>query len=306
MMGRTYTLQKNRAQPVLKWVGGKGQLLSQLTKLTPHEFAAYHEPFVGGGALFFELAAQGKIRKAYLSDINQSLIDVYIAVRDYVDDVISILKNHRYEENYFYAVRSLDPQKLSCPERAARIIFLNKTCFNGLYRENLSGEFNVPFGRYKNPTICDEPNLRAASEILQIAQIECRHYSVVLDRVQSDDFVYFDPPYYPISLTSNFTSYSRGGFSEFDQIQLKSVFEDLQKRGVASLLSNSDTPFIRNLYSEFSKTKVFASRTINSKISSRGKVAELIVRNYASVKSLQSAFLEKKAKYSCELSLQPV
>jgi len=282
---------------VLKWVGGKGQLLPELTKLVPANFDAYHEPFVGGGALFFELAVQGKITTAYLSDINYSLIDVYTGLRDCVDDVIKTLKRHRHDEDYYYKIRALQPDKLSLPERAARVIYLNKTCYNGLYRENRSGEFNVPFGRYKNPTICDEPNLRAVSRILQSVCIERRHFSSVLDVAQLSDFVYFDPPYHPISSTANFTSYDRNGFGEEDQIQLRDIFSELTLKGVKAMLSNSDTPFIRKLYTNFSISRIYASRAINSKADSRGKVAEVIVCNFDAMEMTQRALLNKRTAY---------
>lgn len=165
-MRSLYAISNVRAQPILKWAGGKSQLLAQLTRHVPVDFEFYHEPFVGGGALFFELVAQGRIRSACLSDINASLIGVYMAVRDCVDDVIYALRQHHYDEERFYAVRAMKTERLSLAERAARIIFLNKTCYNGLYRENLAGEFNVPFGRYKNPTRqrCSRPPARPARE----------------------------------------------------------------------------------------------------------------------------------------------
>ncbi len=290
-------LQTQKARPVLKWVGGKGQLLPQLTKRVPASFGAYHEPFVGGGALFFELATQGKITTAYLSDINPSLIDVYTALRDCVDDVIKILKRHRHDEDYFYQIRSLQPDKLSLPERAARVIYLNKTCYNGLYRENRAGEFNVPFGRYKNPAICDEPNLRAVSRILQPVCIARCHFASVLEVAQPGDFVYFDPPYHPVSTTANFTSYDRNGFGEKDQIQLRDIFSELTRKGVKAMLSNSETPFIRKLYADYAISRVYASRAVNSKADSRGKVAEVIVCNYDPIEMTQRALLEKRAVY---------
>lgn len=268
-------------RPVLKWAGGKGRLLPQLLKHLPADFSAYHEPFVGGGALFFELVAQARIRQAFLSDINSSLIDVYLGLRDYPDVVIDALKHHVHEHDYYYFVRALDPQGLTLPERAARIIYLNKTCYNGLFRENRAGQFNVPFGRYRNPTICDEPNLRAASRALQGVDIARRHFATVLDVAKPGDFVYFDPPYHPVSATANFTAYDRNGFGPDDQRQLRDVFAVLAERGVAALLSNSDTPFVRELYAGFPIETVYAARAVNSKGNGRGKVAEVIVRNWS-------------------------
>lgn len=290
--------QTQKVRPVLKWVGGKGQLLPELTKRVPVSFNGYHEPFVGGGALFFELASQGKNMTAYLSDINPSLIDVYIALRDCVEEVIAILKQHSHDEDYYYKIRALRPDKLSLSERAARIIYLNKTCYNGLYRENRAGEFNVPFGRYKNPTICDEPNLRAVSHVLQSVKIERRHFSSVLEVAQPGDFVYFDPPYHPVSSTANFTSYDRNGFDDRDQFQLRDVFAELTHKGIKAMLSNSDTPFIRKLYKGHTVSRVYATRAINSKADSRGKVAEVIVCNYDPREATQPALLTKLATHN--------
>ncbi len=271
-----------QARPFLKWAGGKGQLLPELTARLPQTFAAYHEPFVGSGALFFELASRGTLTRVYLSDVNQSLIDAYLAVRDEVDQVIRLLQAHRngHSREYYYTVRALDPARLPPAERAARVIYLNKTCYNGLYRENRRGQFNVPFGRYTNPTICDEDNLRAASCALQRVDIAQGSYASVIDRARPGDFVYFDPPYHPLSATSSFTAYDRNGFTEDDQRRLRDVFADLTRRGVYAMLSNSDTPLIRKLYADFNVDRVYASRSINSKGSRRGKIAELIVRSY--------------------------
>ncbi|MCC6612516.1 MAG: DNA adenine methylase [Anaerolineae bacterium] len=268
------------ARPVLKWAGGKGRLLPELLGRLPSAFGAYHEPFVGGGALFFKLASQERLDDAFFSDINPALIEVYIALRDCVQDVIDILGQHYYDEDYYYEIRALDPATLSLAERAARIIFLNKTCYNGLYRENSSGQFNVPFGRYKNPKICDEPNLRAASSALQRVDLERRHFSTVLDSAQPGDFVYFDPPYQPLSSTSNFTAYSKDGFSEQDQVKLRDVFAELTRRGVRAMLSNSSAPLIYELYSPYAVHTVYAARAINSRAAARGKIAEVIVCNY--------------------------
>jgi DNA adenine methylase len=270
----------NVARPVLKWAGGKSQLLPELTQRIPSEFSAYHEPFAGGAALFFELANQGRLSDSYLSDINFALIDVYVALRDCVDDVIAILKKHVHSEDHYYSVRATKPEALSLPERAARIIYLNKTCYNGLYRENRSGQINVPFGRYKNPTICDEPNLRAAAKAFQGCHLDSRHFSTVLTTARAGDFVYFDPPYHPISTTSNFTSYAKSGFDLEDQTDLRDVFSELTRRGIKAMLSNSNTPRVQELYAEYRVELVLASRMINSKATSRGKILEVIVTNY--------------------------
>lgn len=269
----------NRARPVLKWAGGKGQLLPALLARLPESFAAYHEPFVGGGALFFALASQGRIGPAFLSDANPSLIDVYLGLQTDVEAVIAVLRQHVYDREHYYAVRAQAPADLSLPERAARIIYLNKTCYNGLYRENRAGQFNVPFGRYVNPTICDEPNLRAAAAVLRGVDIACRPFTTVLDAARPGDLVYFDPPYDPLSPTANFTGYDRRGFGPDDQRRLRDVFAELGQRGVSAVLSNSDTPFVRELYAGLAMEQVFVARAVNSRANGRGKVAEVIVRN---------------------------
>jgi DNA adenine methylase len=274
----TASMTSTRAKPFMKWAGGKGQLLQQLLSRMPESFGSYFEPFVGGGALFFGLSSLGMLKDTYLTDVNEPLIETYKAVRDNVDEVIRNLKTHRNEEDYYYGVRTTAPRK---PEtRAARLIYLNKTCFNGLYRTNLQGRFNVPFGHYKKPNFCNEDNLRAASAALQDAQIECLEYSDAVRRASEGDFVYFDPPYQPLTKTSSFTTYSRNGFKEEDQERLSETFRDLAGRGVYVMLSNSDTPLIRKLYKDFKPERVYASRSINSKGNKRGKISELVVRSY--------------------------
>ena len=255
-------------------------MLPELLARLPQTFEAYHEPFVGGGALFFALGGAGRLGRVYLSDANAALIDVYLALRDHVAGVIAALQAHHYDRDHYYAVRAQRPDDLSLPERAARIIYLNKTCYNGLYRENRAGQFNVPFGRYKNPTICDEPNLRAVSAALQGVDIARRRFDTVLDYAKEGDFVYFDPPYVPLSPTANFTTYDRAGFGPADQTQLRDVFAELARRGVRALLSNSDTPFVRELYAGFRVEQLFAARAVNSRANGRGKVAEVVVLNY--------------------------
>lgn len=268
------------ARPFLKWAGGKSQLLADILDRFPSSFGTYHEPFVGSGALFFRLACEGRLKKVSLSDINRNLIDTWTALRDDVEVVISYLLDHINDPDWFYRVRSQDPAQLVPAERAARMIYLNKTCFNGLYRENRAGHFNVPFGRYSNPNICDADNLRAVSRLLKPVDITCRPYDLVLERAKAGDLVYFDPPYHPISATSSFTGYDRHGFGIEDQKRLRDTFTELSNRGVHVLLSNSDTPAIRELYSNFKIDQVFATRAINSKADKRGKVAEVIVRSF--------------------------
>jgi DNA adenine methylase len=268
------------ARPFLKWAGGKAQLLPDLLARVPKKFTAYHEPFIGGGALFFALTAGDRLRGgASLSDVNANLVEVWVAIRDDVEAVIAALAPRVNTEEHFYAVRALDPGALTLAERAARILYLNKTGFNGLYRENSSGRFNVPFGRYANPNLCDAVNLRAVARALAGVSIEPRDFRSVLERAEPGDFVYFDPPYVPVSATSYFTAYSRGGgFGPAEQTALRDVFAQLAGRGVHVLLSNSDVPFVRELYAGFRIETVWARRNINSNPDARGAVAEVLVR----------------------------
>jgi len=267
------TATKTRAKPFLKWVGGKTQLLPHILDLFPKNFNRYHEPFVGGGAVFFSLEP----KKAILSDVNPDLIGAYQMIRDDVDSVIEELKQHRAEEAYYYSVRETDVAELSAAEAAARIIYLNKTCFNGLYRVNRRGKFNVPFGKYVNPTICNEANLRAVSEALQGVDIRLQSVFELNSRVKKNDLVYFDPPYVPLSPTASFTSYTKQGFGEHQQRELAELFGKLANKGAHCFLSNSDTPLVRELYKDFRIKKVYARRAINSRADRRGPVGEVIV-----------------------------
>jgi DNA adenine methylase len=266
-------------RPILKWVGGKAQLLEQMRPLFPEKWGRYFEPFVGGAAVFFDLRARDAEMPAVLSDVNAELVGLYVAVRDDVDSVIAELRKHVYESDHYYAVRAQDPAKLSPAKRAARTIFLNKTGYNGLYRVNKSGTFNVPFGRMTNPLICDAPNLKACARALAGVTIEHRDYTAVLDHAKKGDFVYFDPPYVPVSATSDFTAYVPGGFGEEAQRRLADVFAKLARRRVHVMLSNSDTPLVRKLYADFDVQVVYASRSVNSNIARRGKVGEVVVRS---------------------------
>jgi DNA adenine methylase len=263
-------------KPFLKWAGGKTQLIGQFSPLIPRKFGRYYEPFVGGGAVFFAL----RPRNALLSDVNGELIDCYQAIRDNVDAVIAALKQHRYDKDYFYQIRSLAPSTLTLPERAARTIFLNRTGFNGLYRVNSRGQFNVPFGRYANPTICDERNLRACSLALKGARLTVEDFEQAVCAADHGDFVYFDPPYVPVSDTSYFTSYTPGGFGWNEQQRLASVFAKLAERGIRVMLSNSDVPALRELYAGFRIDRVEATRSINCDSRRRGKIGEVVVRSY--------------------------
>ncbi len=270
-------------RPFLKWAGGKAQLLSKLLEKMPEEFNAYHEPFMGGAAMFFALYRQGLVkgRQVYLSDANKELVDTFKAVRSRINMLISKLRTHHYDKDYYYEVRSQDPDSMPLYEKAARMIFLNRTGFNGLYRVNSKGKFNVPFGRYKNPTICDEPNLRAVSRALKGVFISSGSFEKVLNRANPGDLVYFDPPYVPVSSTAYFTAYSSTGFGQQDQTRLAQVFSALSGRGVQVMLSNSDTPLVRKLYADFHIQRVLATRLVNSRSDRRGPVYEVIVRNFS-------------------------
>ncbi len=277
---------KEKPKPFIKWVGGKRQLLKQFLELKlypPEKFnietGKYFEPFVGGGAVFFDLLPE----QATLSDLNKELIITYNVIKNDVEKLIKSLKKHKTNKEYFLKVRAQNPNKLGDVEVASRFIFLNRTCFNGLYRVNSKGEFNVPFGKYTNPLICDEENLRKASKSLQEVKIKHQDYKEVLKTAKRGDFVYFDPPYYPINKTSSFTSYTAKSFLEKEQIELRDTFLELNKRGCFVMLSNSDTPFINKIYSGFKGvriTKIEASRLVNSKSSGRGKITEVLITNY--------------------------
>lgn len=261
-------------RPFLKWAGGKGQLIQQYIPHFPRHFSTYYEPFLGGGAIFFYLQPG----RSYLMDINPELVNVFCCVRDNVEALIHLLKQHRdrHCSDYYYQIRSSIGG--SNVERAARLIYLNKTCFNGLYRENSKGLFNVPIGRYKNPAVCDPELLRASSWALKNATIEVQPFETVLDYATgSKDFVYFDPPYHPISATSKFTAYNRFSFSPEDHIRLRDTFRILAERGVQVMLSNSDCPFVRDLYKDFVIHTIYASRSINSNAEKRGKITELLI-----------------------------
>jgi DNA adenine methylase len=268
-----------KPKPFVKWAGGKRQLIKILTNNLPPSYNRYIEPFVGGGALLFEVLPY----KAIINDINTELINAYTVIKDDIDALIEDLKKHKNEEEYYYKIRSLDPEKLSAVERASRFIYLNKTCFNGLYRENSKGKFNVPFGKYKNPKILDEENLRVVSEYLNTAEISILNldYKEVCKLAKKGDFVYLDPPYYPISKSSSFTKYHKLDFTERDQMELTEVFRELDRKGCYVMLSNSNTKFIKELYKEYEIWEVSANRFINCKGDKREKVnVEVLIKNY--------------------------
>ena len=271
---------QNKTYPIVKWVGGKRQLMFELLKNMPANYNRYFEPFIGGGALFFEL--QPEI--AYISDMNEELINLYSVVRDDVDGLIEDLEKHEVSKEYFLNIRNIDRtemiSKLSNIERASRFIYLNRTCFNGLYRVNSQGQFNVPFGNYSNPRIIDENNLKNCSELLKNTEIKVADFSEILTKVQKGDFVYFDPPYVPLNDTSSFTSYTKAGFDIDMQFKLRDVCDELDSMGVKFMLSNSDTKLVNELYSNYEIKKVFATRAVNANADGRGKITEVLVRNY--------------------------
>lgn len=275
------------ARPFLKWAGGKTQLLPQLRVAAPRRIDTYYEPFLGGGALFFALQAEQRFKRAVLSDSNAELINAYQQVRDQIDDLINALTVHRQKyitadadarKAYYYRIRAKRP---TCPVgRAARLIFLNKTCFNGLYRVNSSGRFNVPHGRYANPAICDEDGLRAASQALQNVDLLNADFAEAVKTAGPGDFVYCDPPYVPLSQTASFTAYTAADFGSAEQSRLASTAEALRARGAALLLSNSGHPDVAQLYQDggFQLETVEAARAINSNGGARGAVAEYLIR----------------------------
>lgn len=279
-------MKKNKLiAPVVKWVGGKRQLIDELKPLLPKKITSYCEPFVGGGAMLFHLQPD----KAYINDINGDLMQIYAVIRDNVNELIELLVEYKNKNNaeFFYTLRDLDRDKkkffsMSAVERAARMIYLNKTCYNGLYRVNNAGEFNSPFGNYRNPNIVNEPTLRAVSVYFNSADVilSDTDYRETLRHLHRGTFVYFDPPYDPISSTSNFTGYTKSGFNREDQIALRECCDELDSRGIKFMLSNSATEFIYEQYNGYNIATVQAKRFINSVASKRGNVNEVVVRNY--------------------------
>lgn len=270
-------------KPVIKWVGGKTQLLDELIKRIPKEYNTYFEAFLGGGALLFAITP----KKAKINDFNAELVNLYNTIRCKADDLIKELKSGLYDnsEDSFYKIRNLDRNSvefdsLSDVIKASRTIYLNKTCYNGLYRVNSKGEFNTPFGRYKNPLICDEENIRNVSKYLKTVSIFNLDFEEFLKKAKAGDFVYLDPPYDVVSKTASFTAYNKAGFSRDEQIRLKEACDKLTSKGVKWMLSNSATPFILELYKDYNIDIVYAKRCINSKGDKRGNVEEVLVRNY--------------------------
>jgi DNA adenine methylase len=275
-----------QSKPFLKWPGGKGKLLKKILPLVPEFTGTYHEPFIGGGAVFFALASLGKIHKAELSDKSLLLMNTYWGVAKDPEGVIKLLESCENTSDFYYAARAQLNQLLDGPldpvELAALIIYLNKTCFNGLFRVNKKkGHFNAAYGKYKNPKFLDPENIRAVSESLKLATIRvCSFTDGVLDRAVPGDFVYFDPPYVPTSEDSDFTEYTADGFTLADHTTLRDTYKALTEKGVKVLLSNADVPLVRELYKDYKIESIQANRVINVKADKRGKVPEVLVLNY--------------------------
>jgi DNA adenine methylase len=269
------------ARPIVKWAGGKTKLLEELRRRVPSQVRTYAEPFAGGAALFFALESEGsRIERAILADKNEDLMALYRAVKSHVDGLIEALRGYRYDEDEYYRVRALEVTGMSDTERGARLLYLNRTCFNGLWRVNKSGRFNVPFGKYVNPRILDEDGLRAASRALAKADLVTADFTDVTSSLGPGDFAYFDPPYVPVSKSASFTAYATGGFGPDDQARLVTELARLRDAGVAAVLSNADTPATRELYKAFAMHRVTAPRAINSHAAGRGPAGELIVTSW--------------------------
>lgn len=285
-MSETFTQTQTKIYPFTKWTGGKRQLLSQLLELMPLEFDTYYEPFVGGGALFFELAHH----KAVINDLNTDLINAYTSIRDNVDELITLLETHKLynSKDYYYGIRSVDRDgridTMTEVQRAARILYMLRVNFNGLYRVNSKNEFNTPYGRYKNPKIVDAPNLLNISNYLNNNDITILNtdFAEAVKDAKKGDFVYIDPPYAPVTVSASFTSYTADGFNLDEQERLRDLFVELDRSGVYVMLSNSDVPIIHELYKDYADTThiVQAKRNINSKGDGRGAVNEVIITNY--------------------------
>lgn len=294
-----------KVKPFLKWAGGKGQLLAEIEKYYPfanRNITKYAEPFVGGGAVLFDILSKYDLKEVYISDINAELINTYCVIREDIDELISmlmILQNEfvpmdtKHRKAYYLAKRThfndlkVNGHKDANIEKAALMIFLNKTCFNGLFRVNKKGLFNVPMGAYKKPMICDEDNLRAVSEKLQNVTIVCDDYRESSDFIDKDTFVYFDPPYRPLTDTASFTAYTENVFHDKEQIELARFVDDMHQKGAKIVISNSDPKnsntqddFFDNLYSSYTIKRVDATRMINCNSQARGKIKELLISNY--------------------------
>ena len=287
-------LPRADVKPVLKWAGGKRQLLEPILAFVdrafPDQIETYYEPFAGGGAVFFALAARGKFKRARLSDKNEDLIRVYTALRDDAHSVIHELEKlcqAKPTEDVYYKIRASRPTKAAA--RAARMLYLNRTGYNGLYRVNRSGDFNVPYGRYKKPNILDPARLLATAGALQDVELAVEDFADSCKKAKRGDFVYFDPPYVPVSKTSSFAAYHSVAFTLAEHQRLAKTFAQLTKRGVATLLSNSDTPDTRELYAAFDTRTVQAKRAINSNGARRGAISEILVHGQPPARAARRA-----------------
>jgi len=274
-------------KPFVKWAGGKRQLIPILNQNLPDSFGTYYEPFLGGGALLFHILTDKNGQKCSISDLNSDLVLAYTTIRDRIDSLIASLKNHeknyqKNSESYYYSIRESNPR--SAIEKTSRLIFLNRTCFNGLYRVNSKGKFNVPLGKYSNPNIVNEENLRAVSHILQSSRIsiKCRDFEAVLRDAKKGDLIYFDPPYQPVSATANFTSYTNKDFTYDDLTRLAELCLKLDSRGCNVLLSNSDSKEVAEVFAKntWKITRIEANRSINSNSKKRTGHFELLIKNY--------------------------
>ena len=269
-----------QAKPFLKWAGGKTQLMDEILNSAPKHFNKYFEPFLGGGAVFFNLNP----KQAFLSDLCEDLINCFIAVQQTPNELVQELESYPYSEEFFYQIRELSRTeefaKLSNLKKAARFIYLNKTCFNGLYRVNSQGHFNVPFGKYKNPQLFKIENIMACNQALKDVELKNATYDNILEKVSKDDFVYLDPPYSPLSQSASFTSYTSDGFSDNKQAELRNFCDKLNEKGAKFLLSNSYTTLILSLYKNYEIQTVKAKRAINSVSKGRGQINEVLIKNY--------------------------
>jgi DNA adenine methylase len=274
-------------KPFVKWAGGKRQLIPTLNQNLPESFGTYFEPFLGGGALLFHMLTERNGQKCSISDLNSDLVLAYTTIRDRIDSLISSLKSHernyqKDSKSYYYSIRENNPR--SQIEKTSRLLFLNRTCFNGLYRVNSKGKFNVPLGKYTNPNIVNEENLRSVSSILQASRvsIKCRDFGAVLRDAKKGDLVYFDPPYQPVSTTANFTSYTNKSFSYDDLSRLAELCQNLDEKGCRVLLSNSDSKEVSDMFSKkpWKTSKIRANRSINSDSKKRTGHFELLIKNY--------------------------
>lgn len=264
-------------RPFLKWAGGKTRLLEVLLEsLPPKPFRRYFEPFIGGGAMFFSLAPD----EAMLSDSNPELISCYEVVRNSPRELITELKNYTVTEAEFYRIRAILPATLTAVQRAARFIYLNKTCFNGIYRVNKRGNFNTPFGHYTTVNLVDERNLLRASDLLKRSSLFCQDYQCILDNAERGDFIYFDPPYVPVSKFADFKRYTKEFFYEADHAKLAEVFANLDERGCFVMLSNSFHETVSTMYRRYFQITVQVPRFVNCKGEGRGNVPELLISNY--------------------------